>query len=58
MRPQTAKPESLSRRALRLWQGNRALARKWMASVQFLRSEQASGWILDGARGWRTRGKV
>jgi hypothetical protein len=47
----------LRRHALRIWNGNRRLARRWIASVQFLRT-QGSGWILDGAPGWRVRGKV
>ncbi len=45
---------ALRRRALELWRGNRRLARKWLASIHFLRT-QGSGWILDGAPGWRTR---
>jgi hypothetical protein len=48
----------LRRHALRLWNGNRSLARRWLASVQFLRTPQGGGWILDGAPSWRVRGKV
>ena len=47
----------LRRHAIRLWRGNRVLARRWLQSVHFLRTD-GGGWILDGAPGWRVRGNV
>ena len=41
------------RDALKMWKGNRRLARKWLHAVSTLRS--GNGWILDGAPGWRDR---
>jgi len=52
----TSNTNLLRRHAIRLWNGNRTLARRWLKSVQFLRTE-GSGWILDGAPGWRVRGR-
>lgn len=46
--------KSLRRRALQLWNGNRRYARQWLRSIDFLRT-RGSGWILDGAPGWRAR---
>jgi hypothetical protein len=53
----TTNARLLRRQAIRLWYGNRTLARKWLASVEFLRA-QGGGWVLDGAVGWRQRGRV
>ena len=47
----------LTRRAIRLWRGNRRLAREWLRAVGVVRATKG-GWILDGGTPWRVRGSV